>query len=530
MARSYRPVVRDQEFLLPPNMAEWLPEDHLVWFVLDVVEQLDTSRFHAARRTGGAGRQGYDPDLLLALLLYSYAVGERSSRRIERLCVDHVAFRVVCAQDVPDHTTIARFRAEHQDAFAEVFAQVLRLCANQGMVKVGTVAIDGTKIAANAARGAGRSADAVRQEARRLAEEIVAEAAAVDAAEGAAERGRGGSDDDLPPGFADRGGRAANIKKALEELERQDEAHRKVDEVERAHLNDRLRRLEAGEGIPGPVPAGMDPVVWWQTRIAGLQQILHTYQGIPGEKANQKRCKARSDLKRAQQALERDRAKAAAGDLDRRGLAQRKRDRRDRKARERGGTSRSVNVTDPDSRLMTHGSGGGSVQGYNAQIAVTDDHLVVGVHVSQDANDTHCFEPTLRAAQQATTDLGLEIGTVLADAGYFTDHNLTLAGPDRLIAPGKNREVLAEARQAPASGTPPADAALKDAMRHRLRQPAAAELYKRRSATVETVIAHLKDQAGLRRFSRRGLTAVTAELHLAAAVINIRRMHAATST
>ena len=158
MARSYRPVVRDQEFLLPPNMAEWLPEDHLVWFVLDVVEQLDTSRFHAARRTGGAGRQGYDPDLLLALLLYSYAVGERSSRRIERLCVDHVAFRVVCAQDVPDHTTIARFRAEHQDAFAEVFAQVLRLCANQGMVKVGTVAIDGTKIAANAARGAGRSA------------------------------------------------------------------------------------------------------------------------------------------------------------------------------------------------------------------------------------------------------------------------------------------------------------------------------------------------------------------------------------
>ena len=92
---------------MPPNMAEWLPEDHLVWFVLDVVEQLDTSRFHAARRTGGAGRQGYDPDLLLALLLYSYAVGERSSRRIERLCVDHVAFRVVCAQDVPDHTTIA---------------------------------------------------------------------------------------------------------------------------------------------------------------------------------------------------------------------------------------------------------------------------------------------------------------------------------------------------------------------------------------------------------------------------------------
>ena len=85
MARSYRPVIRDQEFLLPPNMADWLPKDHLVWFVLDVVDQLDTTGFHRTRRTGGVGRQGYDPDLLLGLLIYAYAVGERSSRRIERL-------------------------------------------------------------------------------------------------------------------------------------------------------------------------------------------------------------------------------------------------------------------------------------------------------------------------------------------------------------------------------------------------------------------------------------------------------------
>ena len=136
VARSYRPVIRDQEFLLPPNMADWLPQDHLVWFVLDVVDQLDTSRFHARNRTGGVGRQGFDPDMLLALLLYAYAVGERSSRRIERLCLDHVAFRVVCGQDAPDHTTIARFRSQHEDAFADVFAQVLRLCVAAGMVKV----------------------------------------------------------------------------------------------------------------------------------------------------------------------------------------------------------------------------------------------------------------------------------------------------------------------------------------------------------------------------------------------------------
>ncbi len=137
MARSYRPVVRDQEFLLPPNMADWLPADHLVWFVLDVVEQLDTSRLHAQRRTGGVGRAGYDPDMLLALLIYAYATGQRSSRQIERLCTDHVAYRVVCAQDRPDHTTIARFRAAHDEAFTDLFAQVLRLCAQAGMVQVG---------------------------------------------------------------------------------------------------------------------------------------------------------------------------------------------------------------------------------------------------------------------------------------------------------------------------------------------------------------------------------------------------------
>jgi transposase len=170
MARSYRPVVRDQEFLLPPNMADWLAGDHMVWFVLDVVEHLDTSALHAERRIGGVGRAGYDPDMLLALMIYAYATGQRSSRRIEQLCADHVAYRVLCAQDPPDHTTIARFRAAHDDVFTDVFAQVLRLCAQAGMVRVGSIAIDGTKIAANASTSANRSQQWVTQQARRIAE------------------------------------------------------------------------------------------------------------------------------------------------------------------------------------------------------------------------------------------------------------------------------------------------------------------------------------------------------------------------
>ena len=524
MARSYRPVIRDQEFLLPPNMADWLPEDHLVWFVLDVVDQLDTTRFHAARRTGGVGRQGYDPDMLLALLVYAYSVGERSSRRIERLCVDHVAFRVLCGQDGPDHTTIARFRAEHHDGFADLFAQVLQLCAAAGMVKVGVVSIDGTKIAANAAKAANRSHDWLREEAERIAAEVVADADAIDASEDTAAAARGGSDDDLPPGFATRKGRAANIKKALEELGRQAAERAEADAAERERAAQILVRAET-EPMRGPVPAGVDPVAYHQARIKRLGRLLTEQDGVRGRTAYNIRHDTRRSLTRAEAELAKAEAAAAAGEVDLRGPQQRLRDRRIAKARIRGGLGDVVNTTDPQSRLMTEGSGGGSVQGYNAQIAVTDDHLILGIHVSQDANDTNCYTPTLDAATAQAAALDLKIGTVLADAGYFTDVNLTATGPTRLIAPGKNRDVHTAARDDPADGPPREDADAKEAMRHRLRDPGNAQLYKRRSATVEPVIAHIKEQTKLRRFSRRGLPAVTAELNLAAAVINLTRLH-----
>lgn len=500
---------------MPPNMADWLPDDHLVWFVLDVVEQLDTQAFHARSRLGGVGRQGYDPDMLLGLLLYAYAVGERSSRRIERLCVDHVAFRVLCGQDAPDHTTLARFRSQHEDAFADVFAQVLRLCADAGMVRVGVVSIDGTKIAANAARGANRTADAVRREARRIAEEIVAEATQVDAAEDTGSS----SDDDLPPGFSQRGGRAANIKKALEELGRQDAEHEQLDEADRIRADAYVSRIEAGEAVRGTPPAGVDPLRLHRARVARYEQIA---EHAPVAST---RREARASARKAAKALARAEERVAAGEIDLRGRRARAREQTARRQRERGGTGPTINVTDPDSRLMTHGAGGGTVQGYNAQVAVTDDHLVLGVHVSQDANDTHCFAPTLTAAIGAGADLDLEIGTVLADAGYFTTENLTMPGPTRLIAPGKHR-TMAAAIDIDA-GPPVEDTDPLDAMRHRLKHPEQAAIYKRRSATVETVIAHLKEQVGLRRFSRRGLSAATAELNLAATVVNLRRLHAA---
>ena len=164
MPYNFLPCDRDQELLLPPSMREWLAEDHLAWFVIDAVEQLDLSGFLADYRHDGWGRAAYDPQMMLALLVYAYSIGERSSRRIERRCREDVAFRVIAGASLPDHATIARFRARHQAALAELFTQVLALCGEAGLASVGLVALDSTKVAANAARSATRSYESITHE------------------------------------------------------------------------------------------------------------------------------------------------------------------------------------------------------------------------------------------------------------------------------------------------------------------------------------------------------------------------------
>src|SRR6186997_2725167 len=154
MAPSFVACDREQPFLLPPDVRDWLPEDHFVWFVLDAVERIDMAAFYAAYRRDGRCRPAYEPAMMLALLLYAYARGTRSSRVIERACVEDVAFRVIAAQQRPDHATIARFVERHQRALADVFGAVLGLCARAGLLGGVVVAIDGTKLHANASRAA----------------------------------------------------------------------------------------------------------------------------------------------------------------------------------------------------------------------------------------------------------------------------------------------------------------------------------------------------------------------------------------
>lgn len=231
--------------LLPPSVADWLPDGHLAWFVLDVVAELDLSAFHRRYRADGRGGAAYDPQVMLAVLIYAYCVGERSSRKVERRLVEDVAFRVVAANHQPDHATIARFRAEHEDAIAGLFGQVLAVCARSGLLRPGLVAIDGTKLAANASRDASRTAE-------QLAKEIMAEASATDAAEDIAEDDAMAATGEMPAGLGPRGDRRARLRALLDELEA--EASEKSYE---AHLARRAEKQAAtGKPIRGrrPVP------------------------------------------------------------------------------------------------------------------------------------------------------------------------------------------------------------------------------------------------------------------------------------
>src|SRR6476620_4956076 len=152
MPQNFIACDREQSFLLPPDVREWLPEDHLAWFVIDAVGVMDRTPFYRAYREDGHGRAAYEPSMMIALLLYCWSRDVRSSRRIERACSEDVACRVVAAQQRPDHATIARFVVRHEHALGELFGEVLALCADAGLATVGVIAIDGTKVSANAHR------------------------------------------------------------------------------------------------------------------------------------------------------------------------------------------------------------------------------------------------------------------------------------------------------------------------------------------------------------------------------------------
>jgi transposase len=520
MAKRYRPVDRDQPFLLPPDMREWLPAGHLAWFVIDAVGALDISRFAARQTPAGsaAGRAAYDPGMLLGLLVYGYATGVRSSRRIERACAEDVAFRVICAQDVPDHATVARFRREHfadPAAVGDLFAQVLAVAARAGLGKLGLIAVDGTKIAAAASKDANRAEAGLRA----LARQILAEAEAVDAAEDELYGDARG--DELPAQLADPVTRKDRIRQALAELEAERQAAQREREQQASAYLDRHR---AGRG--GRAPR--------QARVAAAQAQLDRqiarYQAKTAARAGRggpagrppvppgQYCRVKAAAARLAAAQAAAAAAAAAGPAGKPGAVP--------------GPVR--NITDPASRLMPV-RGGGFIQGYNAQAVHSADGLCLATTVTQDTTDYASFEPMMARAQAASGLLRArargplhrkraKIGTMLADAGYLSGHNLTLPGPDRLIATGNRRDLEQAARQDGQATPGPAGPAA--AMARRLATPAGMAAYRRRGPIAEGPFGNTKHNQGFRRFSLRGLQRVTSEWAFQNAVTNLLKIHA----
>jgi len=518
MAKGYRPVDRDQVFLFPPDMREWLPAGHPVWLVIEALGRMDTSAFHAGRRTGGAGAAGYDPDMLLAVLVWAYAHKITSSRRIEELCGTDVAFRVICAQNLPDHSTIARFRKDFGEAVAGLFGEVLVLCARLGMGRLGMVALDGTKVAASASRSANRTEGKLRE----LAEQMVAAHAAADAAEdelfGAGRRG-----DELPP---EEGGgswsprrRRERVAEALAQLEAERAA---AEAAERAKAEQFRVRQQAGRRT-GPAPArsavelaeeNLARVI--AARQAQLARLRQEHAGRPWRRLGgvEDYCRVR----RAAAQVERARERAAAAE---------------RKAAAKAGPGPVRNVTDPDSRLMP--ARNGFIQGYNAQNVTSADGLVIATGLTDDTADMAWYEPMIQQAEQAAALIGAHrppgpcsgdrdgesgIGLVLADAGYCSQANLDCPGPDRLIAAGKRRDLEKAARDSGAADPDWGGPAIRD-MRARLKTEDGITAYRQRGHIAETPHGHIKHNLGFRQLSLRGKDKAAAEWRFICAVHNL---------
>lgn len=502
MAFDYISVDRDQQFLLPPDMREWLPAGHLVWFVLEVVERVDTSGLHARHPRDGVGRRAYDPDMLLALLVYAYCTGQRSSRQIERLCEVDVGYRVICANSVPDHTTIARFRQGHQDEAVRLFTDVLMMCAACGLAKVGVVAVDGTKIAAVASLKANRTRVQVEAEVAKM----IAEADEVDRGED--DLFGGGRGDGLPDDLVDPRTRKARLDAAVAELERA-RLERKAVELTELQAKIETRRGSsrqltcpiAGTEVDAAVVAlELARAGAVEHRAAVVERAVREGRPLVGRPPGERGAM----VKRAEQRLQRALARQAA---------------RDRQEAARDLTVR-VNTSDPDSRIMK--STQGWVQGFNAQAAANEDGIVVAGDVTREGNDSLQCQPMIAATLASLRAAGIvePVGIMLFDAGYISDDNLRAPGPDRLIATGKSHTLR---KSAPTCGPVPAGLSATAAMEHRLRTPEGAEAYKKRQHIIEPVFGTIKESRGYRRFSRRGVEAVKAEWLLILAAHNINK-------
>ncbi len=247
MAYNFLPCDRNQAYLLPPSLTDWLPQDHLAWFVLDAVEQIDLADFYRKYRTDGVGNSSFHPSMMAALLIYSYCTGERSSRKIEKHCQTDIAYKIITANQYPDHSTISRFRKDNQSHLKKLFLEILRLCVEADIVKLGNVSLDGTKVKANASLSSNRTLRHLEQEIDKMLSEAQEKDAEEDKAFGSDKRG-----DEMPEDLRDRNSRINRLKACKERLEQQKAEAEKQQQ-------DKIDKRKAKEESTGKKPRGRNP-------------------------------------------------------------------------------------------------------------------------------------------------------------------------------------------------------------------------------------------------------------------------------
>ncbi|MHC5066566.1 MAG: IS1182 family transposase [Planctomycetota bacterium] len=485
-AKSYRSWIPEQSFLLPPSPMDWLPEGHLAYFLLDVVGQLDMSPIESKIQAKDArGTRPYSPSMMVALLIYGYCVGLRSSRKIERATHENIAFRVLAGGHHPDHTRISEFRRTHLDAFKGLFKQVLQLCRKAGLVKLGRVAIDGTKVQANASKHKAMSYQRMQELEKRLEkeiEELLEQAEQADTEEDA-RFGPGQREEDLPGELQRRETRLERLREAKAELEEEARASRA------ATLRDQARRLRER--------AAQDP---------------------DNEQARKARLtRARRYMEEAKQLDGFDEddfpPPGAAGELPRHRVRTRPDGTPHPKAQR--------NFTDPDSRIME--SGGTFLQAYNGQAAVDGSgQIIVAEDLTNQCPDNGNLAPMI---QQVEANCSEAPEKASADSGFWRPdvaETCSQLGTEVYVATERRRHW--DRNDTVTGGEPPEDLSTLEAMRWKLRTEEGRQVYAERKSIVEPVFGQMKEIQGFRRFLLRGLEKARAEWSLQCLTHNLFKL------
>ena len=530
--------------MLPEDMRLWVGRDHLVWFVIDVVEGLGATGLDGLGKPG-KGRPGHDPAMLAVLLIYAYLQGERSSRRIEERCRTDAAFRVATGNRVPDHSTIARFRAAAALAggpLEDLFARVLHVMAVAGLGRLGVVAVDGSKVWASASKEANRTEAGLRK----LARKILDDAARADG-EGCACDGHGHGDaagqpapgacgccdggtlpglgldgPAVPPGGWGGATRAQRIAAGLAGLEA---ARLQREQQRRDAAGAYLAALRDGRAPAGGIPAEVAieaARLRLEQALAELEAKNAAFEEAgrrkPGPNPGGEGYKAR----RARERLAALTARKKKADKEAASA------RQDRKKKD---PEPVRNTTDPDSRLM-HCTLRGTVQACNCQVPRTADGVFLHPRATQDPNDLAQATPALDAIARSRDIIAAghaagghprawsRPGTILFDPGYFSQANIEAPGPDRLIAPGGFWKDATPQHRPGCDHHDP-----RDQMAHNLSTRQGRDLYRNRGPIAEGGFAALKDRTGLRQFAMRGLAKAQGELTLACTALNIHLLY-----